>query len=104
MARDYEHIGHGQAEPDGELLKPRRVAVSAVARRLRRTAVRAMRSPYGMPLEVIRALRKAVVSGQLAEPDAVAASGALMAAARSWSPSTPGWPRLPNRSSPTYRC
>lgn len=37
-------------------------------------------APAHMPLEVIRILRKAVVGGQLAEPDAVAAFGALMAA------------------------
>lgn len=37
-------------------------------------------APAHMPLEVIRTLRKAVVGGQLAEPDAVAAFGALMAA------------------------
>jgi predicted nucleic acid-binding protein len=37
-------------------------------------------APAHMPLEVIRALRKAVVGGQLAEPDALAAFGALMAA------------------------
>jgi predicted nucleic acid-binding protein len=37
-------------------------------------------APAHMPLEVIHTLRKAVVGGQLAEPDAVAAFGALMAA------------------------
>jgi predicted nucleic acid-binding protein len=37
-------------------------------------------APAHMPLEVIRTLRKAVVGGQLAEADAVAAFGALMAA------------------------
>jgi predicted nucleic acid-binding protein len=37
-------------------------------------------APAHMPLEVIRTLREAVVGGQLAEPDAVAAFGALMAA------------------------
>lgn len=37
-------------------------------------------APAHMPLEVIRTLRKAVVGGQLAEPDAVAAFGALTAA------------------------
>lgn len=37
-------------------------------------------APTHMPLEVIRTLRKAVVRGQLAEPDAAAAFGALMAA------------------------
>lgn len=37
-------------------------------------------SDYWRPLEVIRALRKAVVGGQLAEPDALTAFGALMAA------------------------
>jgi predicted nucleic acid-binding protein len=37
-------------------------------------------APAHMPLEVIRTLRKAVVDGQLAEPDAVAAFGALMTA------------------------
>jgi predicted nucleic acid-binding protein len=37
-------------------------------------------APAHMPLEVIGTLRKAVVGGQLAEVDAVAAFGALMAA------------------------
>jgi predicted nucleic acid-binding protein len=37
-------------------------------------------APAHMPLEVIRTLRKAVVGGQLAEADADAAFGALMAA------------------------
>lgn len=37
-------------------------------------------APAHMPLEVIRVLRRAVVGGQLAEPDARAAFRALMAA------------------------
>mgnify|MGYP003493136078 CR=1 FL=1 len=37
-------------------------------------------APAHMPLEVIRTLRKAVVNGQLSEPDAVAAFGALVSA------------------------
>lgn len=37
-------------------------------------------APAHMPLEVIRALRKAVLGGQLAEPDALAAFNALTAA------------------------
>jgi predicted nucleic acid-binding protein len=45
-------------------------------------------APAHMPLEVIRTLRKAVIGGQLVEPDALAAFGALMAAEITYSGAT----------------
>ena len=45
-------------------------------------------APGHMPLEVVRTLRKAVVAGQLAEPDAAAAFTALTEAAITYVPTT----------------